>query len=49
MLEIAKALSNPKEANAYLQSQAIDGEFVDIQDSQHFEEITSEGSNNPPV
>ena len=49
MLEIAKALANPKEASAYLQSQAIDGEFVDLEDSQHFEEITSEGPNNPPV
>ena len=49
MLEIAKALANPKEANAYLQSQAIDGEFVDLNDPQVSDESASEGPNYPPV
>ena len=49
MLEIAKALSNPEEASAYLQSQAVDGEFNEVEvDPQSFDNSASEGSNDSP-
>ena len=48
MLEIAKALANPEEANAYLQSQAVDGEFVEVGESQLFQESASEEPNTSP-
>lgn len=48
MLEIAKALANPEEANAYLQSQAIDGEFVEVKKPQVLDDSTSEEPNKSP-
>ncbi len=48
MLQIAKTLANPEEANAYLQAQAVDGEFVDVNEAQHLDDSTSEGANESP-